>query len=395
MSARGLHASGRGTAARPAQLEMPVAAQPAAWGGAPAVLEGLLADQLWATTPSKRRTRARNTAEEKARAAVKLADIERRMAEGDESVEKLGQAESFCANCDQSTSEMAATTAELQAEREDRPMETEAVAILQAKAIVKTRGRGAVDHSICGVGWRLVGLFDAGRPPPPAVPPRAAPPRRRAQRPLAGAGSPPERPRSAPRRGRVPVGGVGGGILDVSGGVGSGVRGIGVGGVFVGERRGRAGGLGLGLVSPRGALPMFCACAPRLPEGDAEPIDAAPNGRADPDPGGPPGGDSASLLKADGNSDKGGQSPIAAPTSPALGSLAGFDLMAGLGDSLAGLAGSMSPRFVDEIPTDPSPTTQPIVSEFSSKTLEESSPTTRCSASFPQRRRPFSKRPAG
>jgi len=116
---------------------------------------------------------------------------------------------------------------------------------------------------------------------------------------------------------------------------------------------------------------MFCACAPRLPEGDAEPIDAAPNGRADPDPGGPPGGDSASLLKADGNSDKGGQSPIAAPTSPALGSLAGFDLMAGLGDSLAGLAGSMSPRFVDEIPTDPSPTTQPIVSEFSSKTLEE------------------------
>jgi len=122
---------------------------------------------------------------------------------------------------------------------------------------------------------------------------------------------------------------------------------------------------------------MFCACAPRLPEGDPEPIDTAPNGRADPDSGAAP-DRSASLVKVDGTSEKETSNPsmlpLPAPASPSAVSLGGFDLtLAGLGDSLAGLASSLSPRPVDEVPTDPSqmgmsPT---MASEYSAKTYEE------------------------
>jgi hypothetical protein len=120
---------------------------------------------------------------------------------------------------------------------------------------------------------------------------------------------------------------------------------------------------------------MFCACAPRLPEADAEPIDAAPSGSAD--AGGAPDG-SASSPKADGTSDreasfnKGTSNPsIPAPTSPSANSL-GFDLsLGGLGDSLAGLASSLSPRPVEDVPTDPFPMSPEMVSEHSTKTLQE------------------------
>lgn len=121
---------------------------------------------------------------------------------------------------------------------------------------------------------------------------------------------------------------------------------------------------------------MFCACAPRLPEGDPEPIDTAPNGRADPDSGAAP-DRSASLVKVDGTSEKETSNPsmlpLPAPASPSAVSLGGFDLtLAGLGDSLAGLASSLSPRPVEAVPTDSSPLGQsPMRSEFSVKTYEE------------------------
>lgn len=122
---------------------------------------------------------------------------------------------------------------------------------------------------------------------------------------------------------------------------------------------------------------MFCACAPRLPEGDPESIDAAPSGRADPDPDGARDG-SASPAKADGSSVREASNPSLQPppTSPAAASLGMFDLssLTGLGDSLAGLASSFSPRPIDAMGVSGESfggASPAMASEHSGKTYEE------------------------